>query len=149
MFEKISLEQFRKDISNLIFHLEWSEIEEDLKTIIDETYEQFKLPELISDSDSSFKIFNPFPELQLDSESSVIPLGIRWIGDDNSILILVPQTDLGLTYGLTIENNIGNIIDADYNKVIPEGHLICRIYAKEAFDIEEGQSFLKGIVLHK
>lgn len=129
-FEKISFEQFKKDVSN------------DL-----ELYDKYKLPTRDSDATAGYDIYL-LEDLNLKSnESKKIPTGIKSYFPKDEVLIIVIRSSAGFKYNLRLCNQIG-IIDSDYyNNPDNEGHIWIKIQNESEHDLffKKGEAIVQGI----
>lgn len=146
-FEKVSFEQFEKDVISLypLFTKEY----------IEEIYNNIKLPRRSTAGSAGYDFFAPFDTTLLfedgDSAKSyrVIPTGIRFIVDNNEnvFLNILPRSGMGFKYGTNLANTCG-IIDSDYFLSENEGHIMVKLGTKfAAAPIIRGKAFVQGIIL--
>lgn len=134
-FEKVPFEQFKIDCGALGF---------DDTTLI-EIWDNIKLPQRATQGSAGYDFFSPF-ELSLDNQWVVVPTGIRWVCDDNYVLLLVPRSGLGFKYGVHLRNTIG-VIDKDYADAANHGHIMVKLAAETECNVEAGKGFVQGIVV--
>ena len=129
-FEKISFEQFKKDIS-------------DNK----ELYESFLLPKRSTKNSAGydFKALSSFTLKK--GERKKIPLGVKASLENDEVLMIVVRSSMGFKYNIRLCNQLG-IIDSDYyNNSSNEGHIwIClENEGEEDYSINEGDNICQGI----
>ncbi len=141
-FEKVSFEQYKKDIKEI------------KKEILDEEifniYEQIQLPKRATIGSAGYDFFSPFPITLKPKETLKIPTGIRVKMAEDWVLQLFPRSGLGFKFRFQLDNTVG-IIDSDYYHAINEGHIICKItndtHDQKTLNIIQGQGFVQGIFL--
>lgn len=156
-FEKVSKEQFYKDITSE-FGRRFTDEE------INEIYENIKLPKRSTSGSAGYDLFSPFDFTLAPTEILKIPTGIRVKIDDGWFLGIVPRSGLGFKYFETIANTFP-VIDSDYYNSDNEGHIWIKIVnryptasnehysvspellQKRTMKIEQGQGFVQGIFL--
>ena len=109
-FEKISFEQFKKDIADDI-----------------NLYESYNIPcrSTKTSAGYDFMVLNDFEILP--GEIKKIPSGIKVKMNDDEYLGLYIRSSLGFKYNIRLTNQVG-IIDSDYyNNENNEGHIWCSI----------------------
>ena len=129
-FEKISFEQFKKDIS-------------DNK----ELYESFLLPKRSTKNSAGydFKALSSFTLKK--GERKKIPLGVKASLENDEVLMIVVRSSMGFKYNIRLCNQVG-IIDSDYyNNSSNEGHIwIClENEGEKDYSINEGDNICQGI----
>lgn len=141
-FEKVSFEQFRKDVGNVL-GLSSPEYDEVLKKV----YDSIKLPRRSTSGSSGYDFFCPFSfNLEEPGTSLVIPTGIRATMPQNQVLLIAPRSGQGFKYRLSICNTIG-VIDSDYAYAKNEGHIMIKIVFDGVNDaIVAMTSFINEIV---
>lgn len=129
-FEKISFEQFKKDIS-------------DNK----ELYKSFLLPKRSTKNSAGYD-FKALTSFTLKKgERKKIPLGVKASLENDEVLMIVVRSSMGFKYNIRLCNQVG-IIDSDYyNNSSNEGHIwIClENEGEEDYSINEGDNICQGI----
>ena len=98
-FEKISYEQFKKDISS------------DL-----ELYNSYNLPKRSTKGSAGYDFESIMDFTLKPGEIKKIPLGIKVSMNSDEVLYLYVRSSLGYKYNVTLMNSVG-VIDSDfYNK---------------------------------
>ncbi len=131
-FEKISFEQFQKDISS------------DLAL-----YEEYKLPERKTSASAGYDLFAIKDTVLLPGEIKKIPTGIKVQFPEDEFLMLVVRSSMGFKYNVRMCNQVG-IIDSDYyNSPSNEGHMWVALQnqGEEVFHLKKGEAFCQGIFL--
>lgn len=131
-FEKISFEQFCKDVEN------------DRKL-----YENIKIPQRDSDSTAGYDICILKNIKLKPNEILKLPTGLKCFFEKDEVLLLVVRSSMGFKYNIRLCNQVG-VIDADYyNNKDNEGHIWIRIQnegdKEVAFD--SGEAIVQGIFL--
>ena len=129
-FEKISFEQFSKDISD-----------------DKELYNSFLLPKRSTKNSAGydFKALTSFTIKK--GERKKIPLGVKASFENDEVLMIVVRSSMGFKYNIRLCNQVG-IIDSDYyNNSDNEGHIwIClQNEGEEDFNVSEGDNICQGI----
>ena len=145
-FEKVSFEEYSK--ARLLSFRE-SAGELAAKIPLEEEYEKIILPRRATPFSAGYDFFIPYDAVLSSYKSTVLPTGIRWIGDRQRFaLICVPRSGLGFKYGTRLVNTVG-VIDADYCDSDNQGHIIISLInpSDVAVPLEEGKPFAQGIVV--
>ena len=134
-FEKVSKEQFTKDIqANLGF--------------LDVPYDDIVIPKRATSYAAGYDFTCPFDIALEPGEMKKIPTGIRCFMENEYVLNLYPRSSFGFKYQMTLANTTG-IIDADYYNALNEGHIIVAIVnnGPKSFSIKKGDRFVQGVFL--
>lgn len=168
-FEKVSKEQFIKDISNVPYVRNGLGLTEEwLKSLDPETtlksvfnlaeriidtsgcyaITNLELPKRATSGSAGYDFFAPF-DINIEAgESIVIPTGVRCkFENENFVLKIYPKSGLGFKYGIGLANTVG-IVDADYYNSDNEGHIMIKLtnYNNNGtVSIPRGKSFAQGI----
>ncbi len=139
-FEKVSLEQFKKDWQN--------EYPGTLEETIRKIYEEIKLPRRATRGSAGYDFFAPETFTLNPGETRKILTGIRvWI-EDGWGLKIYPRSGLGFKYRMQFNNTVG-IIDSDYYGSDNEGHIQAKITNDsregKSMTVEAGTGFSQGI----
>ena len=131
-FEKISFEQFKKDVVDDI-----------------DLYDEYRLPQRDSNSTAGYDIYL-LEDLAIEpNEIKKIPTGIKSFFEKDEVLFLIVRSSMGFKYNIRLCNQVG-VIDADYyNNPSNEGHIWVKIQneGKEIVVIPRGESIVQGIFL--
>lgn len=131
-FEKISFEQFKKDVKDDI-----------------NLYNEYLLPQRDSDSTAGYDIYLLEDLHILPNEIKKLPTGIKAHFQKDEVMFLIVRSSTGFKYNIRLCNQVG-VIDADYyNNKENEGHIWVKIQNesdKEVF-ISKGQSIVQAIFL--
>lgn len=129
-FEKISFEQFKKDICNDI-----------------ELYEKYRLPKRETKSAAGYDFYALFDYTLRPGEIMKIPTGIKVIMESDDVLLLLDRSSMGFKYNVRMCNQVG-VIDADYyNNSSNEGHMWIRIQNEGDKDyvVKKGDGMCQGM----
>lgn len=129
-FEKISFEQFKKDIK-------------DNK----ELYESYNIPARSTRyaAGYDFRAIKPFT--LKPGEIKKIPTGIKANMNDDEVLFLVIRSSMGFKYNVRMCNQVG-IIDKDYyDNIDNEGHIFVKLQNEgtEDYKVEKNDKMCQGI----
>lgn len=130
-FEKISYEQFKKDIC-------------DDKNL----YEEYELPKRATSKSAGYDIKAILDVEIKHGEVKKIPTGIKVKLNDFEFLGIYVRSKMGTKYNLRMCNQVG-IIDADYyNNISNEGHIwvFLQNEGEEDIIIKKGEHFVQGIL---
>ena len=131
-FEKISFEQFKKDIS------------EDLNL-----YNTYPLPARSSGKTAGYDIYLLEDVTLQPGDIKKIPTGLKAKYEDDEVLLLVVRSGMGFKYNIRLCNQIG-VIDADYyNNPNNEGHMWAKVQNEgdTAVTIKKGEAIIQGIFM--
>ena len=132
-FEKISFEQFKKDICN----------DEDL-------YNNYELPRRKTKFSAGYDFNSLIEKTLLPGESVLIPTGVKCSLNENDVLLLVVRSSLGFKHNIRLVNQVG-VIDADYyNNESNEGHILIKLKNEgdHEFKIEVGTAVAQGLIVN-
>ncbi len=131
-FEKISFEQFKKDVCDNR-----------------ELYDNIKLPIRDSKKSAGYDLYL-LEDLELKPNESIkIPTGIKARFEDDEVLLIFVRSSMGFYYNLRLVNQVG-IIDADYyNNKNNEGHIFLKIQNEgtQTLKLKAGDGIVQGIFL--
>mgnify|MGYP000618791182 FL=1 len=131
-FEKISFEQFKKDIS-------------DNK----ELYETYNLPKRGTKSSAGYDFFALFDYTLKPGEIMKIPTGIKSQFNNDEVLFLIDRSSMGFKWNVRMCNQVG-VIDADYyNNSDNEGHIWIKIQNEgdKDYSVKKGEAMIQGIFM--
>lgn len=131
-FEKISYEQFKKDIS-------------DNK----ELYDSYNIPKRKTKYAAGYDIFLIEDLVINPNEIIKIPTGIKANMLEDEVLFLIIRSGMGFKYNIRLCNQVA-IIDKDYyNNLNNEGHIFLKIQneGKNKVEIKKGESICQGIFM--
>ena len=146
-FEKVSLEQFKKDWVDT-FPTNLQVYDKDL--LIQQIYDSVKLPKRATRGSAGYDFYSPLNFTLNPNESIKIPTGIRVAIEENWVLQCYPRSGLGFKYRLQLDNGVG-IIDSDYFYSDNEGHIFAKITndsrSNKTLNIKHGDGFMQGIFI--
>lgn len=129
-FEKISFEQFCKDVCS------------DRKR-----YENYKLPMRDSKMTAGYDIYL-LEDLELKpNETMKLPTGIKSYFENDEVLLIIIRSSMGFQYNIRLVNQVG-IIDADhYNNPDNEGHIFIKIKneGNKTVKLKAGDAIVQGL----
>lgn len=131
-FEKISFQQFKKDIKN--------------DKIL---YDDYKLPKRDSDKTAGYDIYLLEDVTLKPGEIKKIPTGIKSFFENDEVLLFVVRSSMGFKYNVRLCNQVG-IIDADYyNNQDNEGHMWIRVQNEgdKTVDFKKGEAIVQCIFM--
>ncbi|HBA38068.1 MAG TPA: hypothetical protein DCY94_05045 [Firmicutes bacterium] len=131
-FEKISYEQFAKDIA-------------DDRGL----YESFELPMRDTKSTAGYDIYLLENISLKPGETKKIPTGIKCRFQKNEVLLLIVRSSMGFLHNLRLVNQVG-IIDADYyDNIDNEGHIWIKIQNEgdKKVTLKKGEAIVQGIFM--
>lgn len=155
-FEKVSYEQFLKDMIDT-----FQNVTEDS---VKEVYDTIKLPKRATAGSAGYDFFSPLDYFELKpGETIKIPTGIRVEMENDWVLQIFPRSGLGFKYRCQLDNTVG-IIDSDYFYSDNEGHIFIKItndtkvnyddyiddirkMPRQKIEIKRGEGFAQGIFL--
>jgi len=149
-FEKVSLEQYIKDMKEYFPLVKEDDIEK--------LYDNIKLPKRGSKYSAGYDIYSPMSFMLSASNNVlpsmfswsqkpiVIPLGIKAQMPGDMFLTVVPRSGVGFKSGTYLANTIG-IIDSDYyNNEKNEGHIMVKLVPGfDSLTVAAGDRIVQGI----
>ncbi len=139
-FEKVTLEQFKKD---------WIDTFPDTDT--EEAvniYEAIELPKRATKGSAGYDFYSPL-DFSLSPRAGIkIPTGIRVSMEEGWVLKCYPRSGLGFKFRLQMNNTVG-IIDSDYYYSDNEGHIFAKVTNDsnegKVAEVKAGSGFMQGI----
>jgi dUTP pyrophosphatase len=131
-FEKISFEQFKKDIKDDM-----------------ELYNEYSLPKRDSVYTAGYDIYILEDLTIKPGERKKVPTGIKSYFDKEEVLLLVVRSSMGFKYNIRLCNQVG-VIDADYyNNKDNEGHIWLMIQNEgdEEYNFKKGEAIVQGLFM--
>ena len=131
-FEKISFEQFKKDVT------------EDINL-----YNEYELPQRDSDSTAGYDIYLLQDLIIEPNEIKKIPTGIKSFFEKDEVLFLIVRSSTGFKYNIRLCNQVG-VIDADYyNNQNNEGHIWLMIQneGEKEYNFKKGEAIAQGLFM--
>lgn len=129
-FEKISVEQFNKDVGNML-----------------SKYEQIKLPQRATAKSAGYDVFSLIDFALQPNEDIKLPTGIKAYMQDDEVLKAYPRSSHGFKYYIKLANTVG-IIDADYyDNEGNEGHIWVKLRneGNKLLEIKKGDAICQFI----
>ena len=131
-FQKISFEQFKKDIKDDI-----------------ELYNSYELPKRKTTSSAGYDFIALEDTVLSPGEIKKIPTGVKvkMLGDE--VLFIIVRSSMGFKYNVRLTNQIG-VIDSDYyNNESNEGHIWLSLQNEgdKEFIIKKGDGISQGIFM--
>ena len=131
-FEKISFEQFKKDIKD-----------------DKELYDSIELPKRSTEKSAGYDIKSMEDGIIKPGEYKRFKTGLKVSMNEDEVLYIYSRSSLGYKYGVTMVNSVG-VIDADfYNNIDNEGHFsVCLInHGESDFEVKIGDRIAQGIFM--
>lgn len=131
-FEKISFEQFKKDISDDI-----------------DLYNSYSLPKRETKLAAAYDFFALFDYTLMPGEVKKIPTGVKASMESDDCFLLIDRSSMGFKYNVRMCNQIG-VIDSDYyNNNDNEGHMwICiQNEGTEPYIVKKGDGMIQGMFI--
>ena len=131
-FEKISFEQFKKDVSD------------DKKL-----YEEYILPKRDTTNAAGYDFYALFDYTLKPGDIMKIPTGVKVIMESDEVLFLLDRSSMGFKWNVRMCNQVG-VIDSDYyNNSSNEGHMWIRIQNEGDKDyiVKKGDAMCQGVFL--
>ena len=131
-FEKISFEQFSKDII-------------DDKVL----YDTYNLPKRDTKYAAGYDIYSLNDFILKPTEIIKIPTGIKVNMNDDEVLLLVDRSSQGFKYNVRLCNQVG-VIDKDYyNNNDNEGHIFIKLQneGNKDYVVKKGDAICQGIFI--
>lgn len=131
-FEKISFEQFCKDVSN----------DKNL-------YDSYKLPARSSKKTAGYDIYLLEDLVIKPNEIVKLPTGVKSYFEDDEMLFIIVRSSTGFKYNIRLVNQVG-VIDADYyNNKDNEGHMFIKIqnHSEKELKFKAGDTIVQAIFL--
>jgi len=139
-FEKVSFEQFKKDLLKANIGIK----EENIRKI----YNLIELPMRGTKNSAGYDFRLPYSvSAKMGETTTYLPTGIKCELDGDKMLVLVLRSSLGTKYGFQLKNTIG-IIDADYyNNPDNEGHIMIKFKVDSDFSFVANDRIAQGIII--
>ncbi len=131
-FEKISFNEFKKDIEDNI-----------------DLYNSYILPKRDTKYAAGYDFYAIFDYTLKPGEIKKIPTGVKVIMEDDDALFLLDRSSMGFKYNVRMCNQVG-VIDKDYyNNNSNEGHMWIRIQNEGDKDyiVKKGDAMCQGIFI--
>jgi len=129
-FEKISFEQFRKDVKDDI-----------------DLYESYSLPRRETKSAAGYDFYALYDYTLKPGETMKIPTGVKVKMESTDVLLLLVRSSMGFKWNVRLCNQVG-VVDADYyNNNDNEGHMWIKIKNEgtEDYVVKKGDGMCQGL----
>ena len=129
-FEKISFEQFKKDVVD------------DKKL-----YEEYTLPKRSTKYSAGYDFVSLFDFTLKPGECKKIPLGVKIRMNNDEMMMLLVRSSMGFKYNIRMCNQVG-IFESDYyNNESNEGHAFIKLQNEgdKDFIVKKGDKICQGI----
>ncbi len=129
-FEKISYEQFKKDIKDDI-----------------DLYTKYQLPKRSTNHSAGYDFFAIEDFILKPGEIKTIPTGIKVYMQENEMLFLLVRSSVGFKYNVRLCNQVGLIESDYYNNKSNEGHMLVRLqnHGESDFVVNQNERFIQGV----
>ena len=131
-FEKISFEQFKKDISD---H--------------EKLYESYSLPKRSTKNSAGYDIASLEEYTLKPGEAHIFVTGLKVTMNSDEVLYLYGRSSFGYKYNITLANSVG-VIDSDfYNNIDNEGHFKVKLinHGEKEVKINIGDRIAQGVFM--
>lgn len=140
-FEKVSFEEFEKNVVKLFFN-GISDVD------LNNMYDCIKIPKRATKFSAGYDFYSPFDFTLVPGKTIKIPTGIRCGMNTDWVLMIYPRSGLGFKYKVRLDNTVG-VVDADYYFSDNEGHIFIKITNEgdQVVHIKQGDAFAQGIFM--
>lgn len=131
-FEKISFNQFKKDIKDDI-----------------ELYQSYSIPKRKTKYAAGYDFYALEDFILKPNEIKKIPTGIKADMNNDEVLLLIDRSSQGFKYNVRMCNQVG-VIDKDYyNNKDNEGHIFIKIQNEgdKEYVVKKGEGIIQGIFM--
>ena len=131
-FEKISFEQFKKDISD-----------------DEKLYESYSLPKRSTKNSAGYDIASLEEYTLKPGEAHIFVTGLKVTMNSDEVLYLYGRSSFGYKYIITLANSVG-VIDSDfYNNIDNEGHFKVKLinHGEKEVKINIGDRIAQGVFM--
>ena len=132
LFEKISYEQFKKDVKDDI-----------------DLYNKIELPKRSTSKSAGYDIKSIEEYTIKPGESKAIKTGLKVCMNDDEVFYIFDRSSLGFKYDICLSNCVG-VIDSDYyNNEDNEGHFSIKLinHGNKDFEVKIGDRIAQGIFM--
>lgn len=130
IFEKISLNQFKKDVAN-----------------DEKLYQEYLVPKRATRTSAGYDFFAIENFILKPGEILRLPTGIKSKFKEDETLLILIRSSMGFKYNIRLCNQVG-VIDSDYyNNDSNEGHIFIALQNEgdKEYIVKKGQAFAQGI----
>ncbi len=131
-FEKISFEQFKKDISD-----------------DEKLYESYSLPKRSTKNSAGYDIASLEEYTLKPGKAHIFVTGLKVTMNSDEVLYLYGRSSFGYKYNITLANSVG-VIDSDfYNNIDNEGHFKVKLinHGEKEVKINIGDRIAQGVFM--
>ena len=131
-FERISFEQFKKDIKD-----------------DKELYESIKLPQRSTKRSAGYDIRSMEHKIIKPGQAENFKTGLKVFMQEDEVLYIYSRSSFGYKYNVCLMNNVG-VIDSDfYNNPDNEGHFQIRLvnFGDKDFEVNIGDRIAQGVFM--
>lgn len=131
-FEKISYDQFTKDIN---------------QSNVEDLYNSIEIPQRATSKSACYDLKAVGDFVIEPGEYIKVPTGLKVYMPDNEVLLIYIRSSIATKHKITLTNNVG-VIDADYyNNTDNEGHfwLVLKNDSNEPFTINNGDRLAQAM----
>lgn len=137
-FEKVSFEQFKKDVNKHAPILD----DEGIRYY----YENIQLPQRATKGSAGYDFKTPYGFDLVKGMPIILPTGIRCKIDEGWVLQIYPRSGSGFKHGVALYNTVG-VIDSDYYYSDNEGHIMLKLRAEKPVVFNAGDGVAQGILM--
>ena len=131
-FEKISFDQFKKDICD-----------------DKELYEEYNLPKRSTKGSAGYDFVSLQDFVIKPGENRMIPTGIKASMNEGETLLMIERSSQGFKFNMRMCNQVG-VIDKDYyNSEDNEGHIWIKLYneGEKDYVVKKGDKIVQGLFI--
>ena len=131
-FEKISFEQFKKDVDN-----------------DKELYNEYSIPKRETKYAAGYDFYSLTDFILKPGEIMKIPTGIKCCMESDEVLLLIDRSSQGFKHNVRLCNQVG-VIDCDYyNNKNNEGHIWIGLQNEgtEDYIVKKSEGIIQGIII--
>ncbi len=143
-FEKVSFEQFKKDLLKTPIARGMSDDQ------IRSVYDGIALPTRATKGSAGYDFHSPIGFELYPNGWITFPTGIRCKMNSGWVLMCVPRSGSGFKYGIRLMNTVG-VIDSDYYSAENEGHIHVKLHntspEENVWRVKRGDGIMQGIFL--
>ncbi len=129
-FEKISFEQFKKDIIDDV-----------------NLYDSYNIPKRSTKNSAGYDFEALSDFILKPNEIIKIPTGIKVAMNSDEVLFIIVRSSMGFKYNVRLVNQVG-VIDSDYyNNSDNEGHIFIKLHnqGNKNYIVKKGEKICQGI----
>ena len=129
-FEKISFEQFKKDVNDDY-----------------DFYKSISLPERKTKYSAAYDLSSTIDGIIPPNGTLKIPTGLKASMNDDEVLLIIVRSSTGFKYNVRLVNQVG-VVDKDYyNNIDNEGHIFIKLHnhSDKDFIIKKNDRLAQGL----